>query len=226
MSEATAAKEQSQQPDTAEVDIGNGQRVPIAELLSMADPHCRFCVDGIQRYHDGARERTRLCGCAVRRMRRKLAGETPSEPLGRVVKNVTLEQERARKRIDRIEKELGDARSELDRRTAGHDAGIAEAEEALRLAGVQVQESCGHLKAERDELARLVAEVELAQDRVADRASRYVADLDAAEARKRELDQVHARSASILESAGKVRHRIERLEARAAAVRAQHPGVS
>jgi chromosome segregation ATPase len=215
------------------VDLGRGQRAPLSEVLSMHDPGCRYCTGGWQRYHEGPQERQRLCGCAVRRMRRKLQGETPSTPAVVVTKNPALEAERQEKRRQRLtahlaklDGDLAKVRAEYQGLIQGHDAGVREAESLASGRAVVVEIAQDRLNYAKRAVEKVESELEAMQLLAAER---EVAVAEATQKRRdaeTALEAARANSAAVLESAAKVQHRAERLAAKIAAIRAQHPELS
>jgi hypothetical protein len=213
---------------------GKGLKVPLAEVLSMADKDCRYCMGtGKQCYFDGPKRdhpiAERVCGCAVRLMRKKLAGETPSVPAARVEKNTDLERERVTKKIANLEAIVANLEAEVAQRIQGHDAGIdlaqlslvsatndMDAAEAGRLAKV---DGLRHLEEHLAELQQAIA----AQRAAIEDAAEAVIELG----RKRQsraiaLSNLRAASQRILDQAAPTRHRIDRLKAKIAATKQQN----
>lgn len=211
---------------------GRGLNVPLAEVLAMADKDCRYCTGGWQWTVLGERRTRRVCGCAIRLMRRKLAGETPSTTFVKVTKDPSLERERVTKKIANLEAIVGKLEDEVAEKIAGHDRGIAEAEGNARIvqAGLAfaidaasiAKGRLGEMEVQLEELkaaiARKKSDVDALGDLVTD-ALREKAVADAAVTEAKEASQ------RILDQAKPLRHRIERLQGKIALTKQQHADV-
>jgi DNA repair exonuclease SbcCD ATPase subunit len=216
---------------------GKGMLVPLAEVLAMADKDCRYCMgSGWQRFFANGQKDApiseRVCGCAIRLMRRKLAGETPSTSFVKVKKNADLERERVTKKIANLEAIVAKLEAEVVERIQGHDAGIAQAERNLASATEAVQAAddlrvaqLGTLGQLNERLAELLASIEV-QKAYVEKAADGLCNSEAMrQAQETILNDLRTASDRILDSTAPTRHRIERLKAKIAAAKQQHPDV-
>jgi chromosome segregation ATPase len=216
---------------------GHGLHVPLAEVLAMADKDCRYCMgSGWQRFFDGPQTGApiseRVCGCATRLMRRKLAGETPSTSFVKVQKNADLERERVTKKIANLEAIVANLEAEVAERIKGHDAGIAAAEEELTNATEAMDTAEEVRLAQVGSLAQLEEKMEalkasiIIQKAHVDLAAEAVIDAGRArQSKSSRLNDLRAASQYVLDSAGPLNHRIDRLKAKIAATKQQHADV-
>jgi hypothetical protein len=203
-------------PADPRVDLGSGMSAPLSEVLSMYDPRCRFCTRGVQHFHEAGEPKTRLCGCAVRHMVRKLRGETPSAPAARVERNVELERKRAEGKLKVLRDALAKNQAELAERIDGHDRGIVTAAAELEVARVNLMDGDQHLAGARSKLADMEAAVLAQRQHVTDLEGELDGLREMAGSKESELVALRSRSEQILASAGGIRHHIERLGARIA----------
>ena len=211
---------------------GRGLKVPLAEVLAMADKDCRYCTGGWQWTVLGERRTRRVCGCAIRLMRRKLAGETPSTSFVKVQKNPELERERVTKKIANLESIVAKLEAEVAEKIAGHDRGIAEAEAAVKEARLAHGRAGEEIIRQQNIASEIVHKIEALKQEFEEQRKVYDAAVDRAVprlgellARSKELEALRADSDRILDQAKPLRHRIERLQSKIALTKQQHADV-
>jgi hypothetical protein len=199
-----------------------GVEVPQSELLAQYNPRCNYCTEGWQHYTEGGKERRRICGCAVKGMRRKLAGQAAPTLIGRVVKTPAAQEAaraHAKKELERMRALLLEAEEQLARHIEGHDAGIAENEAHFRSIVGMEQGIVDDYECARRDLAELLLKyVHIARWRVTVQGNIVVSVSIARERAQRALLDLRLRSAAI-RAAPELRHRIERIKTRIALYR-------
>jgi hypothetical protein len=212
------------------LDLG---QAPLSEVLSMANPQCRWCNGkGFQDYQREGKTESRICGCAVRAMNRKLKGDAPVELIGRVVKDPEAERKLVQAKLDRLQIELDKAEAELAERIKGHDAGIADAQVKSAVASTEADVARRAEDAARMDYSELLGQIDelkaLADVKCAEvmqavgvREAALKASASAAD----EVAKVQGDSARILAASAGTRHRIERLRDRIALHRQKHADV-
>lgn len=200
------------------VTLDNG-RAPLSEVLAQANPHCRSCNGkGYQDYLVGGKTESRICGCAIRKMNRKLAGDDPPALLGRVEKTKAAEDQTA-KRLERMATEIAGLELEIVERLQGHDMGIEEARAALEDASQEASDAREDEGDARSELDAAQIEVTRAKSHLAECEADLVASEASVEEKLSALSALENKSAAIQASAEPLRHRIKRLRDRMALIR-------
>ncbi len=143
------------------IDIGGGQLVPLGELLACRARRCRHCEDGwVHRpLPDGTRV-SAVCGCCVIGWRAERARRAATPAAGVAVVSPVW-QERARQRVERLERDLAALEADRAERLYRFEEDNAEllASAMSAAASVQDETSLG---------LRAVAEVEHLRGGVAD----------------------------------------------------------
>ena len=208
-------------------------KAPLSEILAMANSDCRFCNGkGTQAFTVGGKRQDRICGCAARAMNRKLRGDDPFVPVGRVEKNPEVERRTAQAKLDRMTAALTKTEAGLAERIEGHDRGIAEAEDAQMMATVQHGSAVCILEGKRRDRDTLQEQLERTVRAIAVADARIEVAIAFSEERSQKLldaqratANIRHHSAAILASAEGVRHRIKRLQDRIALHRLKHADV-
>jgi hypothetical protein len=212
------------------LDLG---QAPLSEVLSMANPQCKWCNGkGFQDYQHEGKTESRICGCAVRAMNKKLRGEAPVELIGRVVKDPEAERKLVQAKLDRLQKELDGAEAALAERIKGHDAGIAEAQARSAEASTAVGLAMAALDTVRLDYSELLEQVDELRALAEVKHAEVLRAVDARESALKasatavtEVERTSADSARILASAEGIRHRVQRLKDRMALHRQKHADV-
>jgi hypothetical protein len=207
------------------VDLGNGMKAPLAEVLASANPDCRYCTGGIQRVTVGEVTTERLCGCAVRGVLRKMRGDdpTPTVVVSGNEKYLGEKRRHAEKKLAKLRTERETVAAEHAQRVQGADAGIDEARvntlaarETLEWEQQRGQKAVDDLEQLKQELAEAeeavrgqLAIVKLAQARL--------------DERQRELLAVEDRKTEILQEVEHAQHKLGRLDAQISLHLQKHP---
>jgi hypothetical protein len=210
------------------IDIGSGVEVPQSELMAQYNPRCIYCTEGWQHYTEGGKERRRICGCAVKGMRRKLAGQAAPTLIGRVVKTPAAQEAaraHAKKELERMRALLLEAEEQLARHIEGHDTGVAEAEAQLAEAVEQQRRTRDDLDFSRTCLSELEGQLVTLRTAIDSRLQVVAEQTEklriaglAADERERERAAIKAKSNAIF-AAPVLRQRIERIKTRIALYR-------
>jgi hypothetical protein len=219
------------------IAIGANDRVPLEEIWQESDPLCRYCRRGIQEVPGRPR---RVCGCAIRNIMRRRQGQTPSAPAAQVVKGKSGE-ERARQKLERLNREAAKQREELEGRMMNYDAGVDEAlgamaDEAEKLESIIesiTNTSSNVARLENDWVDEVVRHDEMrhAYQEGKHRLEQELEQKRAARAQQEQscnrasgdLDACRARAQKRLDETAGARHRLENLERRIALHTAAHP---
>jgi hypothetical protein len=142
------------------VPVGPGVSVPLTEFRAAADPRCKYCIgQAFQRVVHAVLEpeerndagkvtkkavykyKARPCGCALRGVQRKLAGERPSDPAPiRVVgADPELGKARARRKMQKLVTKLRKAEAEVAQRAVNVEDVTKKAAEAVEECGYAVK---------------------------------------------------------------------------------------
>ena len=221
------------------VTITRGVQVPMSKVHEMADPRCPDCTQGIVINVRGRKRFATLCGCATRAILREMRGEKPSAPAARVEMTADAAAEQARraaeklaKRRERIAGEVADLRAKADEidaevagRIAGHDAGIAEAEEEL----ARVASARAAKKREGEDAQANADAIKLQLDEAVRKASEILSEwwalvLPEKEAEKK-LAALRAGSQKVLDSTAGARHKATNLRRQADLLAARNADV-
>lgn len=104
------------------IDIGQGQTAPLALLLTHHNQHCRYCTEGWVRRIEGGKPITKVCACCVDRLRKHLAAEAraarAATAIGVAPLPSAIEEERTKRRIERLARDVSTLEAELRARAA------------------------------------------------------------------------------------------------------------
>jgi hypothetical protein len=212
------------------LDMG---KAPLSEVLSMANPQCRGCNGkGFQDYVYQGKPESRLCGCAVRAMNRKMKGDLPVTLVGRVVKDPEAERKRVGEKVERLRAAIARREEALLESVSDHDAGIASAKEDLAKANSNMDTVQGALVAQVGYLGQLKEKAEDLRLKI-EVAKSYVERINGdailaggvVKEKSDVLRDLCDRSNRIMAASLPERMRIDRLTAMLALYRQKHAGV-
>jgi hypothetical protein len=149
------------------ITIGKNETAPLGELLACRHRRCRHCSEGwVYRPGPGGSRISSVCRCCVlgwRQKRAKEAAAAAGPAIGVTPLPPAAVEERARRRVERLARDLAALEQERDQRVASFDARNADLIAAVKSAAATAQdESALALKAqaEVEHLTRGVADAE------------------------------------------------------------------
>lgn len=207
------------------VDLGDHLRAPLSEVIAAANPDCRYCSGGLQRYRYMGRTKIRLCGCGVRGMRRKLLGDEPIRPFGTVTRDAALERERVEKKIALLREEISKAEAkaaEIMRAPSAAVQTVGTQRSALVGKLTEQDSTVARWRAQRDAeihgLRVTVANLRAAREEREQLLRRYTASTE-------ELNRAFRAYEAAERGAAKITRRLSRLQAQIAALQIRHSEV-
>jgi hypothetical protein len=172
-------------PGTQPIDIGEGQTAPLSLLLSCRNPHCRYCTEGWVRRIEAGKPVTKVCACCVDRYRKRLAAMAREAKAAATITVAPLpsaaEEERAKRRVDRLSREVAVLEEEMAARGGKYVDRTADVAAAYLRHQAEEAEHADALAAVRAEIAE-----------VQTRMGQLQTILEGAVVTARRLEQAHA----------------------------------